>query len=48
MVERCFNKLNQFRAIVTRYEKLASRYWCGVLLANLILWLRHHELSDTP
>lgn len=45
LVERCFNKLKQFRAIATRFDKLASRYRSGVLLASLILWLR--ELSDT-
>jgi transposase len=46
VVERCFARLKQFRAIATRYDKLASRYRSGVLLAGLILWLR--ELSDTP
>ncbi|TDD60606.1 IS5/IS1182 family transposase, partial [Actinomadura rubrisoli] len=40
-------KLKQFRAIAARYDKLASRYRSGLLLASLILWLRHHELSDT-
>jgi transposase len=48
VVERCFAKLKQFRAIATRFDKLASRYRSGVLLASLILWLRHHQLSDTP
>ncbi|WP_243726285.1 IS5 family transposase [Actinomadura rubrisoli] len=47
LVERCFSKLKQFRAIAARYDKLASRYRSGLLLASLILWLRHHELSDT-
>ncbi|GAB2859584.1 hypothetical protein GCM10022221_68880 [Actinocorallia aurea] len=32
-VERCFNRLKQFRAIATRYDKLASRYQAGILLA---------------
>ncbi|MFI0372288.1 IS5/IS1182 family transposase, partial [Actinomadura sp. 1N219] len=41
-----FNRLKQFRAIATRFDKLASRYRSGLLLASLILWLR--ELSDTP
>jgi transposase len=45
VVERCFARLKQFRAIATRFDKLASRYRSGVLLAGLILWLR--ELSDT-
>ncbi|MFI0374518.1 IS5 family transposase [Actinomadura sp. 1N219] len=46
LIERCFNRLKQFRAIATRFDKLASRYRSGLLLASLILWLR--ELSDTP
>jgi transposase len=46
LVERCFNKLKQFRAIAARFDKLASRYRSGLLLASLILWLRHTELSD--
>ncbi len=48
VVERCFANLKQFRAIATRFDKLASRYRSGVLLAGLILWLRHHQLSDRP
>jgi len=40
LVERCFNRLKQFRAIATRYDKSASRYQSGVLLAGLILWTR--------
>lgn len=47
LVERCFNKLKQFRAIAARYDKLASRYRSGLHLASLILWLRNTELSDT-
>jgi transposase len=40
LVERCFNRLKQFRAIATRYDKLATRYQAGLQLASLILWLR--------
>lgn len=40
VVERCFNRLKQFRAIATRFDKLATRYKAGVHLASLILWLR--------
>jgi transposase len=47
VVERCFNKLKQFRAIATRFDKLADRYLAGVKIACLILWLRATELSDT-
>jgi hypothetical protein len=39
-IERCFNRLKQFRAIATRFDKLATRYKAGVRLAALILWLR--------
>lgn len=40
VVERCFGRLKQFRAIATRFDKLAARYKAGVRLAALILWLR--------
>lgn len=49
VVERCFNRLKQFRAIATRFDKLATRYRAGVHLAALILWLREptqDPLSD--
>ncbi|QKV98507.1 IS5 family transposase [Streptomyces sp. NA02536] len=50
VVERCFNRLKQFRAIATRFEKLATRYKAGLHLAALILWLREpaqDRLSDS-
>ncbi|MBE1490769.1 transposase [Plantactinospora soyae] len=47
LVERCFSKFKQFRAIAARFDKLASRYRSGLLLASHILWLRHTELPDT-
>lgn len=40
VVERCFARLKQFRAIATRFDKLADRYRAGVVLASMILWLR--------
>ncbi|MDI5969430.1 IS5 family transposase [Streptomyces sp. SL13] len=40
VVERCFARLKQFRAVATRFDKLADRYRAGVVLASLILWLR--------
>uniref|UniRef100_UPI002931F2C7 transposase n=1 Tax=Clavibacter michiganensis TaxID=28447 RepID=UPI002931F2C7 len=51
VVERCFGRLKQFRAIATRFDKLAARYTAGIHLASLILWLREptqDPLSDTP
>jgi transposase len=47
VVERCFSRLKQFRAIATRFDKLATRYLAGLHLAALILWLRQPQLSDT-
>jgi transposase len=40
VVERCFNRLKQWRGIATRYDKTARNYRGGVLLASLILWTR--------
>jgi transposase len=38
LVERFFNKIKQFRAIATRYDKLARNFLAGVhLVASLIL-----------
>ncbi|MEU6988958.1 transposase [Streptomyces sp. NPDC046324] len=50
LVELCFARLKQFRAIATRFDKLADRYRAGVILASLTLWLREpirDHLSDT-
>ncbi|MBD0691083.1 hypothetical protein BG452_33570 [Streptomyces sp. CBMA123] len=40
VVERCFVRLKQFRAIATTFDELADRYRAGVVLASLVLWLR--------
>jgi transposase len=40
VVERCFNRLKQFRALATRYAKRAAYYRSTVLLACVILHLR--------
>ncbi|MFD7070574.1 IS5 family transposase [Streptomyces sp. NPDC059913] len=37
VVERCFARLKQFRAIATRFDKLADRYRAGIVLVSLIL-----------
>ena len=37
LVERFFNKLKQFRAIATRYDKLARNFLAGVHLACAII-----------
>jgi transposase len=38
-VERLFNRLKQYRAIATRYEKLAVTYHALLLIAAILLWL---------
>ncbi|QSJ20744.1 transposase [Nostoc sp. UHCC 0702] len=35
-VERCFNRLNQFRRIATRYDKKADKYLAMLTLASII------------
>lgn len=39
VVERCVNRLKQFRALATRYDKTATAYRALLTLAALVLWL---------
>jgi len=39
LVEKFFNKIKQYRAIATRFDKCASTFLAGVLLVSIILWL---------
>ena len=39
LVERFFNKLKRFRAIATRYDKLARNFLAGIQLASAIMLL---------
>ena len=39
MVERCFGRLKQYRAIATRYDKTAQSYQAMIDLATLLMWL---------
>ena len=38
-IERLINRLKQFRAVATRYDKLAVRFHATVTLAAIRLWL---------
>jgi transposase len=38
-VERFFNRLKQYRAIATRYEKLTVTYHALLLIAAILMWL---------
>jgi transposase len=40
VVERCFNRFKQWRALATRYDKKALNYRAGIVLASVILWLK--------
>jgi hypothetical protein len=37
-VERCINRLKQWRGIATRYEKTAIIYLTGLHVAGIFLW----------
>lgn len=39
-VERCFNKLKQFRAVATRYDKRERIYQGTIDTASIRIWLR--------
>ena len=47
VVERCFNRLKQFRAIATRYAKRVTYYRSEIIIAAIVLRLRA-DLQDTP
>jgi transposase len=47
IVERCFNRLKQFRALATRYAKRVAYYRSEIIIAAIVLWLRA-DLQDTP
>jgi len=46
VVERCFNRLKQFRDLATRYAKRAAYYRSELIIAAIVLWLRT-DLQDT-
>jgi len=39
LIENFFAKLKQFRAIATRYDKLARNFLSGIYLAAALIWL---------
>jgi transposase len=40
VVERCINRLKQFRRIATRYDKRAESYLAFITFASILIWLR--------
>ncbi len=43
LVERFFNKLKQFRAIATRYDKNPENFLAAIKLASARIWIRSYE-----
>ena len=39
-VERLMNRRKQFRAVATRFDKLADRYQATIAVADIFIWLR--------
>lgn len=39
VVERCFNRLKDWRAIATRYDKRGLNYLAAVTFASIVLWI---------
>lgn len=40
VVERCFNRLKQWRGIAMRSDKLARNYRAGISLAATLIWIK--------
>ena len=47
VVERCFNRLKQWRGIATRSDKTARSYLAGVTFAAALIWIKS-GFSNTP
>jgi transposase len=47
VVERCINRLKQWRGLATRYEKRVVNYRALVVIASIALWLSPGCLSQT-
>lgn len=39
VVERCINRLKDFRAVATRFDKRGHNYLAEVILAAILIWL---------
>ena len=48
VVERCFARLKQFRAIATRFDKLADRYRAGVIAGWFAALYGYHLPQPAP
>jgi hypothetical protein len=48
LVARRFNKLNHFRALATRYDKLAINFLAGVHLASAVILINRKQAVVEP
>ncbi|MFJ7090421.1 transposase [Streptomyces mirabilis] len=39
-VERCINKIKEWRGLATRYDKTATSYLAGLHLRGAVIWIR--------
>jgi transposase len=39
VVERCINRLKQWRGLATRYEKRAANSRAMIAIASIVIWL---------
>ncbi|CAL9351118.1 IS5 family transposase ISBli8 [Streptomyces sp. enrichment culture] len=39
VVERCFNRLKQWRGLATRHDKTRESYQAAVTIASILLWI---------
>lgn len=39
IVERCVNRLKQWRGLATRFDKRAANFHAAVIIAALLMWL---------
>ena len=46
-MERCVNRLKQWRAVATHFEKRALNYRALVVIAALFIWLNPWSASPT-
>lgn len=47
VVERCFNRLKQWRGIAMRSDKLARNYRAAICLSSTLIWIKT-DLINTP
>jgi transposase len=46
VVERCINRLKQWRSLATCYEKRTVNYRAMVVLATIVIWLDSYSPAE--